>query len=244
MANRHECCVHDEYDDEECVSRNRRRRPKERTKRRPSKKSEPQEPPRIDEDVIYVDFTSDEQLAVLAELQGYFHKRSFQAMSYGALQECDRDFFEAKMATAAINALPYFDPGEGVQLTTFLIEAVENAIIDDARKEKAGRRYAVRVPITQADYAVAKKQGLIAEESLSDCLKGLRKIIFEMDYEAFQKALTPDQKYWLELRLDGIGFQQIADWAGYPLTTFLRDHWSEVRRIATEYGFDKVPSRC
>ena len=74
-------------------------------------------------------------------------------------------------------------------------------------------------------------------------MRGIRKTIFEMDYEAFQKALTPDQRYWLELRMQDVSYAQIAEWAGYPLTSFMRNEWSKVQDLAREYGFGQSPAR-
>ena len=195
------------------------------------------------ENIEYVDFPEWRQLNILAKLQGYFRKRSFQAMSYGALQECDRDFFESRMGSAAIAALPYFDRSKGVKLTTYLIQAVENFIIDDTRRQNSAKRKAVTVPIGQDDYLAAVNKGLIAEESLSDGMRGMRKTIFEMDYEAFQKALSPDQLLWLELRMHDLSYAQIAELAGYPLTSFMRNEWSKVQELARKYGFDQISSR-
>ena len=169
-------------------------------------------------------------------------RRRFAA-AFPALQECDRDFFESRMGSAAIAALPYFDRSKGVKLTTYLIQAVENFIIDDTRQQNSAKRKAVTVPIGQDDYRAAVDKGLISEESLSDGMRGIRKTIFEMDYEAFQKALTPDQRYWLELRMQDVSYAQIAEWAGYPLTTFMRNEWSKVQDLAREYGFGQSPAR-
>ena len=231
---------HDPRDDfDEDFEGGKRRKGKQRKKRR----REPPPAQRTNDDIEYVDVPEWRQLDILAKLQGYFRKRSFQAMSYGALQECDRDFFESRMGSAAIAALPYFDRSKGVKLTTYLIQAVENFIIDDTRQQNSAKRKAITVPIGQDDYRAAVDKGLISEESLSDGMRGIRKTIFEMDYEAFQKALTPDQRYWLELRMQDISYAQIAEWAGYPLTSFMRNEWSKVQDLAREYGFGQSPAR-
>ena len=106
---------HDPRDDfDEDFEGGKRRKGKQRRKRR----REPPPAQRTNDDIEYVDVPEWRQLDILAKLQGYFRKRSFQAMSYGALQECDRDFFESRMGSAAIAALPYFDRSKGVKLTT------------------------------------------------------------------------------------------------------------------------------
>ena len=143
---------HDPRDDfDEDFEGGKRRKGKQRRKRR----REPPPAQRTNDDIEYVDVPEWRQLDILAKLQGYFRKRSFQAMSYGALQECDRDFFESRMGSAAIAALPYFDRSKGVKLTTYLIQAVENFIIDDTRQQNSAKRKAVTVPIGQDDYRAA-----------------------------------------------------------------------------------------
>lgn len=177
------------------------------------------------------------QIEVIEELSGYFRKKSNLAISLGALQPCDRTFYEALMGDAALRALPYFDPDKGVKRSTFLIEAVENFLIDNSRYENRQKRKAITVPLTTMEIVAAEARGLMSEEELEDRSHGgWQHFFFMIDRTQFYDSLTAEEKLYLEWRLQGLSFDEIAQLTGYTKNTFRRKIWRIVQEKAVRFG--------
>jgi len=177
------------------------------------------------------------QLEVIEELSGYFRKKSNLAVSLGALQPCDRTFYEALMGDYALRALPYFDPNKGVKRSTFLIEAVENALVDNSRYENRKKRKAITVPLTTMEVVDATARGLMSEEELEDRSRGgWQQFFFRLDFNQFYDSLTEEEKLYLEWRLQGLSFDEIAQLTGYSKNSFRRNIWRKVQEKAVRFG--------
>lgn len=185
---------------------------------------------------IHKDF----EVEVLEEMSGYCRKKSNMAVSFGALPPADRTWFEACLGDAMLRALPYFDEKRGVKLSTFLIQAAENYLIDEDRKSKRLKRKAVLTPITTVEVVEAQERGLVAEEALEDRSKGgWKNLFFEMDYREFMASLTDTERYLLSLRLDyGMSFDEIAEMRGMSTNTWKRHEWLPVQQKAITFGFE------
>lgn len=189
------------------------------------------------EEVERINIAKRFQVEVIESLSGYFHKRSNMAIALGALQPSDRDWYEALMGDAALRALPYFNPDKGVKRSTFLIQAVENFLVDNSRYENRKKRKAITTPITAMDIVEANARGMASEDGLEDTSKGgWKRVFFEMDAKQFYESLTPFEDYYLQMRLDGLSLTEIAEIAGYSLNTFRRRIWSVIQTKAVRFG--------
>lgn len=188
-------------------------------------------------EVQKIDIPAREQIAIVEALAGYFRRKSNLAISLGALSASDRDYYEAVMGDAAIRALPYFDPSRGVKKTTFVIECVENFLINESVAANQQKRKAVLVPITNDEILDAREQGLVSEEEIvigrHDSFKDF---LLEMDYRQFISSLTPLERLLLDYRLHELSFAEIAELRGMPVTTWKRREWKPVQEKAIKFG--------
>lgn len=185
-----------------------------------------------------VDIPAWEQLEIIESLSGYFRRKSNLAISLGALSASDRDYYEAVMGDAAVKSLPYFDPSRGVKKTTFVIECVENFLINESVAGKQQKRKAVLVPITTEEMGEAKEKGLASEEELlSGCHRdSFGDFLLEMDFRQFLSTLTPLELLLLDYRLHELTFAEIAEIRGLPVTTWKRREWRSVQEKAVKFG--------
>jgi len=184
-----------------------------------------------------IDVPAKEQMEIIEALAGYFRRKSTLAISLGALPASDRDYYEAVMGDAAIRSLPYFDPTRGVKKTTFVIECVENYLINESIASNQLKRKAVLVPITNEDIQAAREQGLAAEEELvAGRRHSFNDILLEMDFRQFLSSLTPLERLLLDYRLHDLTFAEIAELRGMPVTTWKRREWKSVQDKAVKFG--------
>ena len=181
--------------------------------------------------------------AVSAMISGRVESDLRKLVAAGVLKPQDIDHWASYVEDKVCALADRFDPGhigkngKPVTASTYFIGAAIKHVMHVSRYLGQKKRKANLITISTASAEEAAKNGMVAEESLSDGCRSVKELEFKMDVATLYSMLTPDERKILDMRRDGMTNGEIGEQFG-------RDrHWIEktvlpkIQAVARKCGF-------